>query len=80
MGTSNLFLPDALEAFVDDQVERLGFGTRSEYIREVLRMEQDRQRLRGWLQRGSDTAVTLTAPESANYEALRHRVLTGTRR
>lgn len=75
----NIFLPDALEAFLDEQVERHGFGTRSEYIRELLQMEQDRQRLRGWLQRGTDPEQGVPPTDSANYEALRHRVLSGTR-
>lgn len=80
MGTMNIFLPDALEAFVDEQVERNGYGTRSEYLRELLRMEQDRQRLRGWLQRGSEPAQSPPPADSANYELLRHRVLSGARR
>jgi antitoxin ParD1/3/4 len=46
MTTMNVSLPDELKRFVDDQVASRGFGTSSEYVRELLRREQDRQRLR----------------------------------
>lgn len=46
MTTMNISLPDELKRFVDDQVSSRGFGTSSEYVRELLRREQDRQQLR----------------------------------
>jgi len=33
MATMNISLPDALKAFVDQQVQSRGFGTGSEYVR-----------------------------------------------
>ena len=41
-----------MKAFVDEQVERKGYGSSSEYIRELLRKAQDRERLRGLLLEG----------------------------
>ena len=46
MSTMNISLPDALKSFVDEQVAERGFGTISEYVRELIRKEQDRSRLR----------------------------------
>jgi antitoxin ParD1/3/4 len=46
MTTMNISLPDELKQFVDDQVASRGFGTSSEYVRDLLRREQDRQQLR----------------------------------
>jgi antitoxin ParD1/3/4 len=46
MTTMNISLPDELKQFVDDQVASRGFGTSSEYVRELLRREQDRLQLR----------------------------------
>ncbi len=41
MATSmNISLPDALKSFVDEQVQRGGYGTVSEYIRELVRRDQ----------------------------------------
>ena len=52
MTTMNISLPDSLKAFVDEQVSQRGFGTSSEYVRELIRREQDRQHLRGLLLAG----------------------------
>jgi antitoxin ParD1/3/4 len=41
----NISLPETLKAFVDQQIGARGFGTSSEYVRELIRKEQDRQNL-----------------------------------
>ena len=41
--TMNISLPPTLKDWVEQQVSRRGFGTASEYIRHVLREEQERQ-------------------------------------
>jgi len=46
MGTMNISLPDSMREFVDQQVSARGFGTSSEYVRELIRKDQDRQHLR----------------------------------
>ena len=45
----NVSLPEALKEFVEDQVSARGYSTSSEYVRELIRKDQDRQRLRGLL-------------------------------
>jgi antitoxin ParD1/3/4 len=73
MSTMNISLPDALKAFVDEQVSQRGYGTSSEYVRELIRKDQDRQRLRGLLLAGA--ASTPTAPaDNAYFDSLRARV------
>ena len=42
MTTINISLPDTLMEFVDQQVSTSGYGTSSEYVRELIRREQDR--------------------------------------
>ena len=72
----NISLPDSLEAFVDEQVSERGYGTRSEYVRELIRRDQDRMRLRGLLLAGAASAPT--EPVSpAYFEGLRKRVRAG---
>jgi antitoxin ParD1/3/4 len=73
MGTMNISLPEALKAFVDQQVRKRGYGTSSEFVRELIRKEQDRTRLRGLLQAGAASAVAGPA-DRAYFAALRQRV------
>lgn len=67
MSTMNISLPDALKAFVDDQVAERGYGTISEYIRELIRKDQDRLALRRLLLDGAASPVA----ETAYFERLR---------
>lgn len=73
MSTMNISLPDALKVFVDQQVNVRGYGTSSEYVRELIRKDQDIQRLREMLLDGAGSAAT--APVDAEYfQGLRDRV------
>ena len=73
MSTMNISLPDTLKSFVDQQVSTRGYGTSSEYVRELIRKDQDIQRLRGLLMEGA--ASTPTAPVDETYFAgLRARI------
>jgi antitoxin ParD1/3/4 len=67
MRTMNISLPDTLKDFVEDQVAGRGYGTASEYVRELIRKDQDRQRLRALLLDGAATEPT--APVDATYFA-----------
>jgi antitoxin ParD1/3/4 len=57
MTTMNISLPETLKEFVDEQVSRRGYGTSSEYIRELIRKDQDRAHLRGLLKEGAASGV-----------------------
>jgi antitoxin ParD1/3/4 len=73
MSTMNISLPEALKSFIDDQVTERGYGTSSEYVRELVRRDQQRQKLRALLLAGAASAPT--APVDASYfDALRARV------
>lgn len=73
MSTMNISLPDALKSFVDEQVTQRGYGTSSEYVRELIRKDADRMHLRGLLLQGA--ASEATAPVDASYfSTLRERV------
>jgi antitoxin ParD1/3/4 len=75
MTTMNISLPDSLKVFVDEQVDQRGYGTSSEYVRELIRREQDRTRLRNLLLEGAKSALTEPVDE-AYFEGLRERVRT----
>ena len=73
MGTMNISLPDALKAFVDDQVSRGCYGTSSEYVRELIRRDQMRLQLRDLLLAGAASGPAAPA-DSVYFEGLRDRV------
>jgi antitoxin ParD1/3/4 len=78
MSTMNISLPDTLKSFVDEQVHQRGYGTSSEYVRELIRRDQDRLQLRGLLLTGAASAPT-QAVGDAYFDGLRRRVRKATR-
>jgi antitoxin ParD1/3/4 len=46
VSTMNVSLPDELKSFVDQRVDHGGFGSTSEYVRELIRRDRERERLR----------------------------------
>jgi len=75
MSTMNISLPEELKDFVDEQVKR-GYGTSSEYVRELIRKDQDQLRLRELLLAGA--ASPAAAPADATYfKRLRNRARGG---
>ncbi|MBM3554793.1 MAG: type II toxin-antitoxin system ParD family antitoxin [Alphaproteobacteria bacterium] len=73
MSTMNISLPDALKSFVDEQVAARGFGTSSEYVRELIRKDLDRQHLRGLLMEGAGSAPASEAGDRY-FKDLRARI------
>jgi len=73
MTTMNISLPKTLKTFVDEQVAKCSFGTSSEYVRELIRKEQDRQQLRALLLAGAACAPGAVA-DGSYFASLRARV------
>jgi antitoxin ParD1/3/4 len=73
MSTMNISLPDSLKCFVDEQVAGRGYGTSSEYVRELIRADQDRQHLRKLLLDGAASPATAAADETY-FRGLRDRI------
>lgn len=66
-------LPDPLKSFVDEQVKECGYGSSSEYVRELIRKDQGRTRLRAILIEGC--ASQLFGPaDGAYFDGLRNGV------
>jgi len=53
----NISLPEPLKNFVDMQVAKGLYGTSSEYVRELIRQDQERQQLRALLIEGAESQV-----------------------
>jgi len=72
MSSMNIFLPESLKSFVDEQVSQRGFGTSSEYVHELIRRDQERRQLQGLLLEGASSEATLAvAPEY--FDSLRDK-------
>lgn len=69
----NVSLPDALKEFVEAQVSERGYGTNSEFVRELIRNEQHRAHLRALVTDGmaSGPGSQLDGPY---FERLRDRI------
>lgn len=73
MPTINVSLPDSLTTFVDEQVASRGFGTSSEYVRELILKDQARLQLRNMLLAGGQSAPGAPA-DAAYFSALRDKL------
>lgn len=73
MSTMNIFLPESLKTFVDQQVRSRGYSSSSEYVRELIRKDQDRQRLRWLLLEGAASPLSVTS-DTDYFGQLRGRV------
>jgi antitoxin ParD1/3/4 len=76
MDTINVAIPETLKAFVQHQMERRGYASVSEYVRELIRNDQERQAIASLeaeivkgLESGPSTPMT---PE--DWQAIRHEV------
>jgi antitoxin ParD1/3/4 len=72
MTTMNISLPGAMKDFVDEQVVDGGYGSSSEYVRALIRKDQDTLHLRRLLLDGAASASE--PPVEADYfDRLRER-------
>ncbi len=69
----NISSPDPLKTYVYEQVKERGYGSSSEYVRELIRKDQDRKRLRAILIEGAASEPVGFA-DDAYFDGLRNRV------
>lgn len=74
MSTMNISLPDELKLFVDQQVGSRGYTSSSEYVRALLRREQDREKLRSMLLEGLESGPAREIDLAAYGAELRARI------
>jgi len=73
MSTMNISLPETLRSFVDSQVSDGDYGSSSEYVRELLRKEKDRVRLREMILEGGASPLNEKPLDAEYFERLRKR-------
>lgn len=73
MTTMNVSLPQPLKEYVDLRLVDGGYSSASEYIRELIRLDQDRQVLRTKILEGLDSPV-MGMEVSAFLDGLRSKL------
>jgi len=74
MSTMNISLPEALRSFVDTQVSDGDYTSSSEYVRDLLRKEQDRVRLRELILEGGASPLNEKPLDAEYFENFRNRI------
>jgi antitoxin ParD1/3/4 len=73
VSTVNISVSGPMKAFIESQVAARDHGTASDYVRELISKEQDRQHLRSVLLAGAESAAA--PPGDADYfDSLRGRI------
>ena len=75
MTTMNVSLPDELKIFVDERVSHDGYGSTSEYVRDLIRRDRERGHLRDLVLEGANSGPGAVA-DAAYFDALRQRIST----
>ena len=75
MTTMNVSLPDDLKIFVDERVTHDGYGSTSEYVRDLIRRDRERGHLRNLVLEGANSGPGVVA-DTAYFDALRQRIAT----
>ena len=70
--TMNISLPEELKAFVDRRIQDEGYGSSSEYMRELIRRDRDRVQFRQYLLAGIE-AQPAGRMDRAYFDELRRR-------
>ena len=69
----NISLPESLKSFVDQQVRSRGYSSQYEYVCELIRSDQDHQRLHARLLEGAASPPSVTA-DANHFSQIRNRV------
>ncbi|MDR0626405.1 MAG: type II toxin-antitoxin system ParD family antitoxin [Bifidobacteriaceae bacterium] len=73
MATMNISMPTNLRSFVEEQVAERGYGTTSEYMRDLVRRDQERIALRSKLLAGRDSGPLDETIDDAWFDELATR-------
>ena len=69
MATMNVSLPDPMKEWVEDQARTGRYSNSSDYVRDLIRRDQDRQQAIAELQQAIDEGLASGPPEPFDIEA-----------
>jgi antitoxin ParD1/3/4 len=73
MSTMNVSLPDELKSYVEEKVSDGAYGSTSEYVRDLIRRDRDRQELRRAILDGASSIPGPNA-DATYFTSLRDRI------
>ncbi len=76
MTTMNVSLPEELKDFVDGRVGQSGYGSTSEYVRDLIRRDRERLHLRQLIVEGLESEVAGPGDE-VYFDGLRRKISAG---
>lgn len=74
MATMNVSLPEAMKAWVERQAESGQYGDASDYIRDLIRRDQERRQALATLQSAIAEGVESGAPQPFDAEGFKRRM------
>lgn len=74
MATMNVSLPAAMKAWVERQTEGGAYGNASDYIRDLIRRDQERREARAALQAAITEGVESGAPQDFDAASFKLRM------
>lgn len=69
MATMNVSLPDPMKEWVEDRARTGRYSNSSDYVRDLIRRDQDRQQAIAELQQAIDEGLASGPPEPFDIEA-----------
>ena len=74
MATMNVSLPDQMKAWIDARLEDGRFSNTSDYVRHLIRLDQERAQAIEALQQAIDEGVKSGEPEPFDFKAFKARM------
>lgn len=74
MATMNVSLPDQMKTWVEQQAETGRYGNASDYVRDLIRKDQERQRVFEALQAAINEGIESGPAEPFDVEAFKRRM------
>ena len=74
MATMNVSLPDQMKTWIDERLEDGRFSNTSDYVRHLIRLDQERTQAIEALQQAIDEGVRSGEPEPFDFKAFKARM------
>lgn len=74
MATMNVSLPDPMKTWVETRLKTGSFSNTSDYVRHLIRRDQEREEAIAILQKAIDEGVTSGAPKQFDFKTFKVRM------
>ena len=74
MATMNVSLPDPMKKWVESRTEKGSFSNASDYVRHLIRCDQEREQAHAILQRAIDEGIASGEPRPFDFDGFNARM------